>query len=83
MVATGSGGSRVCSARRGLCSRRGWLQRCNDREDRRWELASVSWHIGDDNFFTFGVDGEGGLKVFLYPPKQRCFDARSIKTTSF
>ena len=43
------------------------------------ETAYGSWHgcrdvLGGDSFFTFGSNGERGVKMFLYPPKRRRFD---------
>ena len=43
------------------------------------ETAYGSWHgcrdmLGDDSFFTFGSNVEGGVKMFLYSPKRRRFD---------
>ena len=46
------------------------------------EEAASGCRGADNNFFTFGLDGGGGVKVLLYPPKWHHFDVRSTKITS-
>ena len=48
-----------------------WLQWCNDRGDRLWELASMSQRVGDDNFFIIGA-------MFSYSLKRCRFDTVKI-----
>ena len=55
---------------------------CNGRGDHRWELAWVSRRVGGAATSSPKFKWRRGLK-FLYPPKRRRFDVRSIKTMSF
>ena len=55
---------------------------CNSRGDRRWELAWVSWRVGGAPASSPKFKWRKGLE-FLYPPKRRRFDVRSIKQCRF
>lgn len=79
--------------REGRRERGGWLQWVLRRgsqasgiiagktTDGRWR--GCCGMLEGSSFFTFGSNGGEGVKVFLYPPKRRRYDIKSIKTTSF